>query len=164
MGTKRERRPEGWLPIADMPRVFGVSGHSFDRYVRPLILKDAMRTEDRKILVYCRDAIESWALHKFQAPAADGDPMLVSGDSPALERYRLAKAQHAELDLAERSHELVSVAQLTAAWDLVSSSWRRACNVLENQCGPEAKRILDEVLNAAEQSIENMKGPSDART
>lgn len=39
-------------------------------------------------------------------PVVD-DPLLTEGDSPGLERYRMAKAEHAELDLALRRGELI---------------------------------------------------------
>jgi len=53
-----------------------------------------------------------FATNKFAITAAEKetDPlMLGSDDSPGLERYRLAKARHAELDLEERQGQLISV-------------------------------------------------------
>lgn len=45
-----------------------------------------------------------WADRKIVKP---DDPLMDGVDSPGLERYRLAKAEHAELDLAERRKELI---------------------------------------------------------
>lgn len=58
-----------------------------------------------------------WNWYHTEGPGREkpqaGDPLLeADGDSPGLERYRLAKAEHAELDLAERRKELISVAEL----------------------------------------------------
>ena len=48
-----------------------------------------------------------WSNRRKAMPA--DDPLLADGDSPGLERYRLAKAKHAELDLEARKGELIEM-------------------------------------------------------
>lgn len=48
-------------------------------------------------------AVVQWRVDR----AANTDPMLSGGDSPATERYRLAKARLAELELGERRRALL---------------------------------------------------------
>ena len=64
--------------------------------------------------------------------------MMVEGDSPALERYRNARAALAELDLAERRRELVGFEEFR---DLLARTIRilRGCGEqLQWKCGHEA--------------------------
>jgi phage terminase Nu1 subunit (DNA packaging protein) len=155
MGTKRKRRDDGWIPLADMHRVFGVSSQSFDRYVRSHFPPDAMRKDGRSVVFYARDCIEAWAVKKFIAPVDGDDSMLATGTSPALERYRLARARQAELDLAEREGSLVRVDQLDAAWVTISGILRRAGATLQRQHGSGARDILDAALDAADEAMKS---------
>lgn len=74
------------------------------------------------------------------------DPLLADGDSPALERYRLAKAKHAELDLQERQGTLVEVGRcrdMLSRWAVVI---RRMGERLSKRYGNEAALTVNESL------------------
>lgn len=63
---------------------------------------------------YRLDLIAHWLRNdgpwqRYDKTNESGDPLLAEGDSPGLERYRMAKAQHAELDLQARKGELIDV-------------------------------------------------------
>jgi len=53
---------------------------------------------------YSIKALRAW--HKAYTAAGETDPMFAGASSPALERYRLARAKSAELDLLERQGQL----------------------------------------------------------
>ena len=57
-------------------------------------------------------AVISWMIERESRTATP----LAEGDSPALERYREARAAMAELDLKERGGELISLEDVTTAW------------------------------------------------
>ena len=89
------------------------------------------------------------ALPLLVAAALDGAEDLEADGaaSPALERFRLARAQHAELDLAKRRDELVEVGPLQAALDAISSVGRRRVEAMERAGGPAVRRELDGMLD-----------------
>jgi phage terminase Nu1 subunit (DNA packaging protein) len=82
---------------------------------------------------------------KAALPVSD-DPLLGAGDSPALERYRLAKAQHAELDLELRKGELIEVIrcrEMLARWAVCI---RRMGEKLSKRFGNDAALAINESL------------------
>ena len=87
--------------------------------------------------------------------ASNGGPedALLSGsfDSPALERYRLARAKLSELELAERESRLVNAEALVRTWLGPSAALMRECgHQLRRRYGNEAGDMLDETLSEIE--------------
>jgi hypothetical protein len=77
--------------------------------------KDGMpRSADK---TYSLPACVSWLIER-EKEAAIGDKAMSAGDSPALERYRLARAAMAELDLQTKKGELISVDAVHRQWAL----------------------------------------------
>lgn len=96
---------------------------------------------------------------KLAAPDSD-DPMLGGGTSPALERYRLANAQKAELDLEERAGELVQRARVRDTLLEFAAILRGAGETLGRLHGPEALDILDEAIGDCEALVTRAFGGS----
>ena len=84
----------------------------------------------------------------------DGDPMLADGESPGLERYRLAKAEHAELDLQERHGELASVEVLRMAYGRAAVLLRKFGERIGKACGAEWTVELNQVIGECERLID----------
>src|SRR5689334_4674268 len=84
---------------------------------------DAPRNDDGTY-----DAVALVAWWRDQAVVgAGGDPeLLASGDSPALEKYRAAKAALAELDLLERKRTLIPTDQANQLLSIWTAAVRRA--------------------------------------
>jgi hypothetical protein len=95
---------------------FGVSTHTIDAWRRtaPVALPGERGQYDLKA------CFEWWLIHgpgrrgKGRPPKGEAgdeyDPLMdVQDDTPALERWRLARARDAELSLAERQKQIVSV-------------------------------------------------------
>ncbi len=78
------------------------------------------------------------------AAASDGDPDLFGEDSPALERYRTARAQLAELDLEVRRAKLLDREQLESHWNAGAVALRNAGERLQRRYGDEAVEIYNE--------------------
>lgn len=89
------------------------------------------------------------------SPNSD-DPLLNAGDSVGLERYRMAKAQLAELDLAEREKVMLSADAVHDGLAIIAQSFRKACEALQRKFGAEAFLILDESVKEAETKINDM--------
>lgn len=91
-----------------------------------------------------RDLV-AWIVQR-QLPVS-ADPLLAEGDSAALERYRMAKAKLAELDLEVRKGELIEVGRcrdMLARWAVVI---RRMGERLSKRYGNDAALTVNESLS-----------------
>jgi hypothetical protein len=102
------------------------------------------------------------ALHDFLAfygrkiLSMEPDPMLagLGGDeTPGLERYRLAKAGLAELELERREGSMVECGEVREVWGIVASHLRSATWSLQRAFGERARRLVEDALEKAEQMI-----------
>jgi len=90
--------------------------------------------------------------------------MLADGsDSPAMERYRQARAESAELDLALRKGEIIPVDTASEILAISASRIRRATDQLGQAHGENAKLIIEHALDEAEEELEAALG-STAKT
>lgn len=83
-----------------------------------------------------------------------GDPLLVggAGDSPALERYRLARAKGEELTLLERQGELLRREIVHAELGRLAALLRAAGEQLDREFGPDAAQVINDTLDAFERT------------
>ena len=104
------------------------------------------------------------AFHDFLARnkhrlAADNDPLLTGGrNSAALERYRVAQAELAELDLQERRNSMVPRDDVRLCYALIASHIRNAGETLQKTFGPDAHAILQEALDDADRALVDALG------
>lgn len=98
-----------------------------------------------------------WKRFDRPEPSAD-DPLLADGDSPGLERYRLAKAKLAELDLEHRRGELIDkekCSQLFGRWATVV---RRMGDRLTKRFGIEANQVVVEAMDECQSIVKGSIG------
>jgi phage terminase Nu1 subunit (DNA packaging protein) len=96
------------------------------------------------------------AVHGRKILATEPDPMLagVGGDeTPGLERYRLAKAKLAELEVEERRGTRVKCSEVREVWGIVASHLRSAAWTLERTVGEKGRRVIEDALGKAEEMI-----------
>lgn len=120
-------------------------------------------------------------LHDFLAKhgrtilAQSPDDLLLEGASQQLKdayvreqiKEKAAKAKLAELDLAQRSGELVLAAEIHDHLTRFASILRRTGEALQRRFGPDAQRILDKGLDDCDREIEARFGatpPTQAAT
>lgn len=84
--------------------------------------------------------------------------LIAGGESPALERYRLARAKLAELDLAEKRKEVIAADDVRQMFAIVGGTIRRAGQQLTRRYGPKAFEMLSQALDQADEQIRNMTG------
>ena len=111
-----------------------------------------------EILVWCKENIWKKQARNATPYGEDefGDPMVPVGDansSPALERYREAKANLAELDLAERKGLLVDVSKIHTAMVGIAQTLRLAGEQIARINGNGPVEILNEALTEIEEQI-----------
>jgi hypothetical protein len=95
-----------------------------------------------------------WKQHA--RPEAD-DPLLGGdgGDSPGLERYRLAKAALAEFELANQTDALLSSEKARAVLGRWAAILRRLAERLTKRHGPAAASALNEALDQCQRVIDH---------
>ena len=106
-----------WVALRVAVQMFGMSNAGFHKGVRAVMDACDIRDEGKrgKVQVRMPGAIAAYKKHAVsQVKAANGDPLLTGGDSPGLERYRLAKAKGAEMDLEIRERTHVNANEIRA--------------------------------------------------
>lgn len=96
--------------------------------------------------------------HPGKKATDETDPLLVGSDTPALERYRLAKAELSELELAEKRKQLVSLDLLKETWGPVVDVMRKAIMTIEKDYGRDAGEVIDDAIDEACDVIERVVG------
>ena len=125
----------------------------------PSLSESDVRRNKRPIEVNVPALVERMILARVEEAAkarvvSSGDPLLDGGESPALERYRLAKAKHAELDLAHRKGELIDVEKSRSIMLRWGKHLRRAGELIGRKC-TECHEILAESLRECEEIIDD---------
>ena len=88
------------------------------------------------------------AMPPLVAAALDGEDLeTADGSSPALERYRQARAEREELELAKRRDQLVEIGPLQEALAAMASLGRRRAEAMERAGGPAVRREFDAMLD-----------------
>lgn len=90
-----------------------------------------------------RELVE-WYIGRLKTP----DPLMdvPSSDSPALERYRTAKARLAELAYEKECRNVLPVAEVRTAIVGMTAPLRRAAEELGRTFGPDAQRVLNSAI------------------
>ena len=92
-------------------------------------------------------------------PAADiEDDLAGPADSPGLERYRLAKARLAELELAKQQRSVMSRDLARETLGRIASLFRRYGERLSKRHGPEEAVLFNETIGEARRVIEQEFG------
>lgn len=101
------------------------------------------------------------ALHDFLASnarllASKGvdDPMMAGGESDQLERYRAARADLAELQLARERAQSLPVEEVHRGLTMMAGILRRAGEQLARHYGDGARTILDRALDNAQRVMD----------
>lgn len=94
-------------------------------------------------------------------PEIVDDPDLVGGDSPGLERYRLAKAAIAEYDLEQRKQELIEREKARSSLGRLASILRRLSERLGKRYGPDASIAVNNAVLEYQRIIDDDFGSSD---
>lgn len=94
------------------------------------------------MIVWARENI--WKPRPLPIPI--DDPMLASGDSPALERYRMARAGQEEIKLQTMQGDFLPLTEIHAAFAVWADSMRRMQQQLQTECGARAGEIHEEAV------------------
>ena len=115
---------------------------------------------------YNLSEITKWRIdiERSRAAPPSEDPLLDGGDSPALERYRNAKADLAELDIAEREGRLVEADTIKSVLYAVASSIRELGELYQRQGHVAAFDLLQQHLEGIQKRIDEFCDDQDNDT
>jgi hypothetical protein len=154
----------GWFTLADCAAAFDMTAQGFHKEVRPLLSPDDVRGEGRRgTTVRLRGAIDAYAAKQAETKARkDPDPLMTGTESPALERYRAARASQEELRLGQMRDELIPRRELEPGLLRFAQVLRSAGDQLRRQCGADAAEILNAAVDDAVDGWQRMF-PTDDR-
>lgn len=133
------------IPQADWCRLSGRQRKVLRDQARKLNLPMGAESIDLAVLLPAlHDLFSRIDAGMVNGPAAD--------DADA--RLKMARAEIAELQVAERTGRVVSRAAVQQCYAVIGHSLRKAAEVLGKHYGPEAQRILDERLDHAQSLLD----------
>ena len=147
---------EIWLTRQQAADLCGLSTRQFDEVIRPRAIK-AEKGTGKNLRLSAKAVVAALVAYRVEQakplidPTGD-DPLLASamGESPALERYRLAKAKIAEHDLSEREKALIRADILDEAMRTGLKAFRGTGDRLVRECGNRAAEIFNEGIDEFE--------------
>ena len=145
MTAKPKNNRPGWASARQLSDILGITIQGISQSYQPVLVETDIDKSGRPTLLRCAAVLDIYVSRRadqFLEPLQDG------GDSPALERYRLAKAKLAELDLHLRKNDLIErdkAKEIFLRWAVLV---RRMGERLSKRFGPDAAATVNETLDA----------------
>jgi hypothetical protein len=150
--TQKKQPDRGWLARADAASALDVSPQQFDRRYAPLAPSTARQTIDRRLYFHLRTIIDALVKERVADPVSE-DPLLVGGDSPALERYRAARAGMAEIELTDKQGQTVRLQLIRECIRPGITAMRSCGDSLVRRWGNECGDQFNEAVAAFEHAV-----------
>lgn len=152
-----------------MARIFDCSENNFRQNIKPVIEEPDIRREYgstgkvKRVWYRARGVIESWAANEAakRTPESTSDPELAGDASPALERYRAARAQLAEFELKLKQGDLMARADVHEGLSEAGAILRRKAIRLRKLFGEEAAQIIADAVEDMLRANERLFGSDD---
>jgi hypothetical protein len=100
------------------------------------------------------DEVIPWLIARQQRGVSTADPLMDGPASPGLERYRTARAQREEIELAKLRGKLVDRTETRRIMSLMAHHVRRTGDRLLKRFGKEAVEILNSGLDEYDRVME----------
>ncbi|HEV7299711.1 MAG TPA: hypothetical protein VGN72_10130 [Tepidisphaeraceae bacterium] len=142
-----------WVTRTDAAALVSLSSRQFDEVIRPKLPADATKGKGAALRFNAAmvvTAIIAYRLEKAQPKSIDGDPFMAGVDSPALERYRKARAELVEMDVQQRRKDVVRRSALLDAISPAIAAMRDAGRKLALDYGKEAGETYNEAVGEFE--------------
>ncbi len=128
--------------------------------IKPRTLRDRAATVPRQANGrYSGPDLAAWMVEMADKTATD--PELAGGDSPALERYRAARAELAEFELKLKRGDLMARVDVHEGLSEAGAILRRKAVRLRKLFGDEAAQIIADAVDDMLKSNERLFGPKD---
>jgi len=164
IAKKRLGSDANWFTAAQVAAFLGVSQEYFRRDLRPFLpaehIHEVKRGKAKRVWFYGPGVVQLRVQKAVDDAlrATDGDPLLAGGSTPALERYRLARAKIEELKLERELGRWIERSVIHQGLAGIAAKIRAAGERLQKRFGPEAQNIIDEALDEAAREIEAFVG------
>jgi hypothetical protein len=136
--------------------VWGVSVQGFHKSVLPHAPEEAIDRREKPLLV-CGPGLLKAYVAKELAKQSQSDPM-TGPSSPNLERWRAARADLAELEREQREGNLIPREEIHDGLVRLAARLRKFGETLQRQFGPEAHRLLEELLDDYQHELDRLSG------
>ncbi len=159
MSARKKSKSDYWISKIEAAALCRINPRYFDKKIRPLLPESATRRPGGKVLEFHAATVsETYNAYKESKRAdvnGDGEPVvtLAAGDSPGLERGRIARAKISELELQERQGSLVPQDEMREWLGRFVAIFRLAAETIE-KLSPASAKVLDEALDEMEREIE----------
>lgn len=159
MAKQKRNDSECWVSRQQAADLLGVHLNTFDVKYRPRIEHGDTVSEGSRKWFRGRAIIDLYREELLEKVAPDGDSLLGAsdGDSPALERYRTAKAEQEEYKAAQMRGEMVTVQEVSEGFSLAANVMRRLADELRRK-SPESHEALEEAWEDVARIIEDRFG------
>lgn len=152
----------GWFTRAQTAEIIGVSERQIDGKYRKMLPSSGVKNVGRLVYLNLPELFKAIVADaRLAADPTSDDPLMSGPDSPALERFRTARAGLAERDLAERDKELVKGGLLSQALRAGINALRATGDRLIRKFGNECGDIFNEGVNEFEAAAIRVLGPID---
>lgn len=155
----------GWTTVREAADLLGITPQGIRAsYIPSLTDSDIRRGKPLRVrFVAIVDILTARRVAELAREAANGDQLL-AGDSPALERYRLAKAKHAELDLENRRGQLIDRTKCREVLGRWAAILRRTGEVLSSRYGNDTAEEMNDALKECAIVVNDLRpnGAADA--
>lgn len=143
------KRDKFKLTRLEAARLCGCSGTHFDRAIRPYVEKAKITGEGASLRFDGPAVVHAYSDYKLagvQKRLGDDAAMAAGGESPALERFRLARAKIAEMEAEEREKTHVCLAEMIPLIQRMAGAVRGASENLQRKFGPEIADVYNEAI------------------
>ena len=146
-GTYQDWSGRAWKILHEQARLYGVpvDGPTVNVPAVVRFFHDFLAEHGRKIL------------------QTTGEDPMSGPTTPALERWRMHKADLAELDVEERRGILLRSDVVNEKLQVLASILRQAGEALQKEFGPKAQAVLDEAFDDFEHQLTEWLGDGDGK-
>ena len=145
MKTETKTPKDSWITMDEAARFLNITRQGVQNSYLPVLEKRDVDRDQKPMRVRAAAILD---IATSRRATAQEEPLMSEGNSPALERYRLAKAKLAELDLHLRKNDLIEVARAKEVFLRWSVLVRRMGERLSKRFGPDAAATVNETLDS----------------
>lgn len=159
MSTKQKTTERGWTTVSNAAAFFGMTPQAIRQTYFPCMRDSDIRKSANPVVFRVAALIEVMVEKRVAervivtSQAPPDELLLEEGDSPALERYRLAKAKLAELDLETRKGQLIERDKARDIFSRWAVLIRRMGERLAKRFGPDAAATVNETLDSCRAAV-----------
>ena len=138
----------GWYQADELAGLCGRSRSDWDKRIRVHLTDAEVRRCGRKVWYWGRAAVEQHVrlVSRRYVRGEEPEGWLAGDNSPALERYRTARAEREEMTVQTLQRELVPRAELRAGLARLAEILQRCGETLARDYGPGAMEVLERAL------------------